>query len=106
MAMGGSEAIVESYYSVMNSQRKDGGQDNEALDMRTLIDWSLLPVIKCPETVRSIAKIYRSGNAKANISRHRTPIFADKQGRTHGKYKVSKVVDNQLYSTKGLPFFN
>ena len=106
MAMGGSEAIVESYYSVMNSQRKDGGQDNEALDMRTLIDWSLLPVIKCPETVRSIAKIYRSGNTKANISRHHTLIFADKQDITHEKYKVSKVVDNQLNSTKGLPFFN
>lgn len=34
LAKGGSEAIVESYYSVMNSQKSSGGQLNETLASR------------------------------------------------------------------------
>ena len=34
LAMGGSEAIVESFYSVMGSQSKAGGQNNETLALR------------------------------------------------------------------------
>lgn len=36
-SLGGTEAVVESYYSVMESQRQDGGQHNYTLDMRTLL---------------------------------------------------------------------
>ena len=31
LAKGGTEAVVESYYSVMNSQKMSGGQQNETL---------------------------------------------------------------------------
>ena len=34
LAKGGTEAVVESYYSVMNSQKKSGGQQNETLALR------------------------------------------------------------------------
>lgn len=34
LAKGGTEAVVESYYSVMNSQKQPGGQHNETLALR------------------------------------------------------------------------
>lgn len=34
LAKGGTEAVVESYYSVMNSQKMSGGQHNETLALR------------------------------------------------------------------------
>ena len=34
LAKGGTEAMVESYYSVMNSQKKSGGQQSETLALR------------------------------------------------------------------------
>ena len=34
LAKGGTEAVVESYYSVMNSQKMPGGQNNETLALR------------------------------------------------------------------------
>jgi hypothetical protein len=61
LSLGGSEAIVESYYAVMKSQHQDRGQENETLDVRTLVDWSLPYVIQCPKTIAEIAKMYRSG---------------------------------------------
>lgn len=39
VAKGSSEAIVESAYSVMKKQAKDGGQDNETLVNRTIVSW-------------------------------------------------------------------
>ncbi|KAF0310073.1 hypothetical protein FJT64_018864 [Amphibalanus amphitrite] len=43
LAMSGSEAVVESYYSVMKSQQFHGGQSNQHLVLRTNADW-LLPL--------------------------------------------------------------
>jgi hypothetical protein len=34
LAKGGTEAIVESYYSVMKSQTMSGGQHNDTLGLR------------------------------------------------------------------------
>lgn len=87
--MGGSEAVAESYYSVMNTQRFDGGQTNSTLEARTLIDWCLPSVIACPETVEKIAKVYKSG--VDNVSKR--SIFTDSKGRSLNKYKFSKVLD-------------
>ena len=103
--MGGSEAVAESYYSVMKTQRKDGGQDNESIDMRTLIDWSLPPVYQCPQTISNIATIYRKGNGKAKVSGHRAPVFFDKRHRSAGKYSVSKVVDRLVSTKTKFPYF-
>ena len=37
LAKGGTEAVVESYYSVMNSQKQPGGQHNETLALRHVV---------------------------------------------------------------------
>jgi hypothetical protein len=40
MSMGGSEAVCESFYSVMATQRQVG-QSNSTFEDRTLVDWSI-----------------------------------------------------------------
>lgn len=104
LSMGGSEAIAETYYSVMNTQRFDGGQSNETLEMRTLVDWCLPPVLSCPESISKIAKLYRLGDGN-KLKKHRAPILQDKRGRSSNKYKVSKVLDKQVFAEKRIPFF-
>lgn len=44
VAKGGTEAIVESVYSVMDSQKQSGRQSNETLVNRSIVDWH------CPKT--------------------------------------------------------
>ena len=39
LGKGGSEAVVESLYSVMKAQSSQGGQSNEVLVNRTMVDW-------------------------------------------------------------------
>lgn len=95
---GGSEAIVESYYGVMKTQYFDGGQNNDTLDKRTLVDWCLPPVLACPQSISGIAKLHQS--------RHRLPIFHDLKQRASDKYVFSKVLDRQLKTKKSLHFFN
>ena len=61
--MGGSEAIAETFFHVMESQRKDN-LSPEMLDMRTLISFCLpgLPeASQCPESTSNIAAIFRKG---------------------------------------------
>ena len=51
-AMSGSEAVVESYYSVMKSQTQSGGQSNYTLVQRTNVDWCFPPPFQCEETIK------------------------------------------------------
>ena len=44
MASGGSEAIAESFYAIMDTQRQRCHQSNKILGLRTKLDW-LLPQI-------------------------------------------------------------
>ena len=91
LAMGGSEAIVESYYSVMESQRKNGGQLNETLDMRTLVDWCLKSVSASPETIGKIAKLYTDGDIDSKLRKHRTHIQDSRKRAT--PFERSQVLD-------------
>lgn len=96
--LGGTEAVVESYYSVMESQRQDGGQNNDTLDMRTFIDWCLPPLLAIPEQViADAAKIYRNGDATALVKKHRTPITLAQN--------ASKVINRIANSKSGLSHF-
>ena len=61
LAMSGSEAVVESYYSVMGTQCLPGGQLNETLSLRTIIDWCFPPVTQCEETIKEVAESYLPG---------------------------------------------
>ncbi|PAA71545.1 hypothetical protein BOX15_Mlig019669g1 [Macrostomum lignano] len=56
---GGGEAIAESFYGVMRSQRIMGRQKNKALQLRTKIDWCLPPISSLIErSVNEIASKY------------------------------------------------
>jgi hypothetical protein len=90
----------------MKSQRQDGGQENETLDMRTLVDWSLPYVIQRPKTIAEIAQMYRSGDARANVGKHRSQILYDQRGRASQKYVHSRVLDRLMAAKNGLPYFD
>ena len=62
LAMSGCEAVVESYYSVMNTQSKAGGQLNETLVQRTNVDWCFLMPMQCEETIKDVATLYIDGD--------------------------------------------
>lgn len=73
--IGGSEAIVEGFYSVMKTQQQDGNQSNETLYQRTIVDWLFPPPINCPVSIREVAKIYLDGNSEYRLDRHMLPMF-------------------------------
>ena len=53
--MSGSEAAVESYYSVTKTQKIEGGQLNDTLVERTNVDWCFPIPVQCEETVKDVA---------------------------------------------------
>ena len=57
MAKGGTEAVVESFYSSMKAQSM-ARQDNETLALRTKLEWTVPPLIQADKFVRETAKIY------------------------------------------------
>jgi len=92
----GSEAIAESYFKIFDSQRKDN-QNPETTDLRTLVDFTIPEVSKCPQAVAEIAKIYSA--------KHRSNEFGDPRGRSLNKYNVSKAVDSlRKRGTGGAPY--
>ena len=93
LAVSGCEAIVEGFYSLVSAHKKKGGQSNEVLTERAIVDWSLPHPASCPATMRAIAKLYTEGDDSHNLPRHRLPVFGDVRGRASGNYEISKVVD-------------
>ena len=100
---GGSEAIAETFFRVMEAQRKDN-QDVATLDMRTLISFCLPEPSQCPQTISDIAALFRKGDLKNKVKRHRANIFYDKRGRAAGKYTVSKAIDTMQSKRSGCPY--
>ena len=93
LAMSGSEAVVESYYSVVKSQKMEGGQLNETLVERTNVDWCFPMPIQC-EDHKDVASLYLDGDKEAGLPSHRMPVFLDERGRALNKYgHGSKVLD-------------
>lgn len=101
--IGGSEAIAETFFRVMEAQRKDN-QSPETMDMRTLISFCMPHPIQCPEAISKIAAIFREGDLRNKVKRHRTNIFYDKRGRAAAKYKVSKALDNFALKKSGCAY--
>ena len=93
LSAGGCEAVVEGFYSVISAHKKDGGQSNNILMQRAIVDWSLPNPISCPKTMEEIAQLYTNGDKKRRIARHQAPLFSDVRGRAASRYDVSKVVD-------------
>ena len=81
MAMSGSEAVVERYYSVMKRQTLPGGQMNETLVLRTNIDWCFPMPSQCEETIKEIDSLYIKGNKDLGLRPHQIPVFLDQRDR-------------------------
>ena len=101
MAKGGTEAIVESFYSSMQAQSM-ARQDNETLALRTKLEWAMPPLIQADKFVHETAKIYIEGDKEHKLKSHQWPIIGD--GKSSKSYKVSKVIDRLSSSEAYLPF--
>nr|XP_039253066.1 uncharacterized protein LOC120330255 [Styela clava] len=91
--LGGSEAVVESFYSVMKTHQQSGGQSNETLARRTIVDWQFPMPAQCPHTIREVAKLYLDGDQERDLAKHRLPVFMDSRGRAKQYRSSSKVLD-------------
>ncbi|CAB3988788.1 Hypothetical predicted protein [Paramuricea clavata] len=58
LAAGGCEAIVEGFYGVVTAHKKSGGQGNDVLVERAIVDWSIPDPIICPKTMTEIGNLY------------------------------------------------
>ena len=75
-----------------------------SLDMRILIAYCMPHPAQSPEAISKIAEIYQNGDLTNKVKKHRSFIFYNKQGRTTGKYKVSKAIDNLISKNHGCPY--
>ena len=70
IASGGSEAIAESFYAVMDTQRQRCHQSNKIMELRTKIDWLVPYIGNCTDNlIEGIAQKY--------LQRHSSPLLRD-----------------------------
>lgn len=103
--IGGSEAIAETYFKVLEAQRQDN-QNPDTIDMRTLISYVIPVPSQCPKSIKSIAEIYSQGDLKKKVKSHRTNIFTDERERASRKYVVGKAIDNFNKKRTGCPYID
>jgi hypothetical protein len=96
MSLGGSEAIVESFYSVMDTQRKVR-QQHTTLEDRSILDWSISNVLTVEDIVSKAAKLYVNGSSEQKLPRHRVGTLKKK---TETSYTASQVF-TRLKKEKG-----
>lgn len=82
MSLGGSEAIVESLYSVMDTQRKVR-QHHTTLEDRTIVDWSTSNVLNIEDIVSRAARLYVDGSSVLKLPRHRVGRLKKKNDRSY-----------------------
>ncbi|XP_047735578.1 uncharacterized protein LOC125177601 [Hyalella azteca] len=100
---GGSEAVVETFYSTMRSQQHHGGQNNSTLQRRSKLRWMLPPVGSqaCERLLDMAARIYYTGDSSRGVNPHRGPFFKDARAKN---YDVSKVVNRRAHLQSRCPF--
>ena len=103
--IGGSEAIAETFFGVMEAQRKRN-QDPLTADMKTVISYCMPDPASCPNTIQSISEVYRKGDLKNKVKQHRSKVFYDKRGRVASKYAVSKAIDNLRKEKNRCPYLD
>lgn len=102
LSMGGSEAIVESFYSVMDSQR-EVRQHHATLEDRTILDWATSNVLNSEGIISKAAKFYIDGVSSLQLPRHRVGTLKRK---TSTSFKASQVL-RRMKSEKGrYPFLS
>ncbi|CAB4000473.1 Hypothetical predicted protein [Paramuricea clavata] len=87
-SIGGSEAIVESFYSVMDTQRQVR-QLHTTLENRTILDWATSNVLNLEDVISKAAKLYVDGSSSLKLPRHRVGVMKKK---TEKSYKASQVL--------------
>ena len=103
LGASGCEAVVEGFYSLVKTHKKNGGQSNTSLVQRSIVDWALPHPIQCPNTVRKITMLYTNGDPSRGLKKHRGVRFFDARGRASSKYGVSKVVDRLAQESSRCP---
>ncbi len=68
LALGGPEAIAESFYSVMDTQWQYGSQNHSTLQDRTLLDWATSNVIQSEDIITRAAKLNLDGEKEERLS--------------------------------------
>eukprot|EP00794_Sanderia_malayensis_P001914 gene1914-2172_t len=102
MSMGGSEAIVESFYSVMDTQRQVR-QNHSTLEDRSILDWATSNILCHDNIIAKAARIYVDGMPSLKLPRHRVGVLKKK---TESSYRASKVL-TRMNSEKGrYPFLS
>lgn len=96
--MSGCEAVVESFYSVVKCHLKAGGQLNDTLVRRAIVDWCLPMPIQCPLTIKAITKLFCEGDKEHGLKKRYDPILLN------CPYNVSKVIDRHSSQTIKCPF--
>ena len=99
LAKGGSEAVVESYYSAVKSQQQAGGQTSENLSLRAKLDWSLSNILHSETMVNEVSELYIQGCKDKRLKKHVVSVLAD-----GNQYRYSKVLDRIEKSHARLPF--
>ena len=101
-AKAGMEAIVESFYKLMATQEKDGGQSQNVLTKRTKVDWCLPSLIQCKKTLSAMADLYINRDKSLGLKRHFVPIYKD--GGNQSNRDLSKATEHLAKTSPRLPF--
>jgi len=91
VSMGGCEAVVESFYSVVDTQQKGGNMSNETLEARSIIDWCYPAPYRCPATMEKVATLLLEGNCLLGIPPCPPSIHTDTKNKSQFS-EVSKVL--------------
>ncbi len=102
LSMGGSEAIVESFYSVMDSQR-EVRQHHATLEDRTILDWATSNVLNSEGIISRAAKFYIDGVSSLHLPRHRVGTLKRK---TSTSFKASQVLRHMKSEKRRYPFLS
>lgn len=78
-AKTGTEAVVESFYRVVEKQEMDGGQSIPVLANRAKVDWCFPPILQCEKALAEMAKLYIHGDNSLGLKRHHVPVYKTKQ---------------------------
>ena len=80
LAKGGCEAVVESFYSVMATQKKDN-ISNEVLELRAITDWCFPQPYRCQASTEEVAGIFANGNDRLQLPPHPKLVHTDSRLR-------------------------
>ena len=91
-AKSGTEAVVESFYWVVDNQEMGGVQSTQVLMKCAKVDCCFPSVLQCDSAHRAMANMYINGDKERGLSRHHIPVFKDRHSwRTH-ETGLSKVL--------------